>query len=124
MRPRTDVARAALANAGHDTRAPQAWLGVIEALDAANRKSVVVGINGTKEAVDAIKAGKLLASGQADPFMQGCLGGLAALRHLRNQPVPNEMHLKPSVIDSSNYQQFDVPVEARTCPKWGDAEVN
>jgi len=97
-------------------------IGVIEALDAANRKSIVVGINGTKEAVDAIKADKLLASGQADPFMQGCLGALVALRHLRNQPVPNEMFLKPSVIDRSNYQQFDVPVEARTCPtKWDDA---
>ena len=99
-------------------------IGVIEALDAANRKSIVVGINGTKEAVDAIKTGKLLASGQADPFMQGCLGALVALRHLRDQPVPNEIHLKPSVIDGSNYQEFDVPVEARTCPKWGDAEVN
>ena len=85
---------------------------------------IVVGINGTKEAVDAIKTGKLLASGQADPFMQGCLGALVALRHLRDEPVPNEIHLKPSVIDGSNYQEFDVPVEARTCPKWGDAEVN
>ena len=99
-------------------------IGVIEALDAANRKSVVVGINGTKEAVDAIKAGKLLASGQADPFMQGCLGALAALRYLRQQPVPSEMRLKPSVIDQSNYQQFDLPVEARSCPKWDEAAIN
>ena len=99
-------------------------IGAIEALDAANRKSVVVGINGTKEAVEAIKAGKLLASGQADPFMQGCLSALVALRHLRHQPVPDEMYLKPSVIDKSNYQQFDMPVEARTCPKWDDAATN
>jgi len=99
-------------------------IGAIEALDAANRKSVVVGINGTKEAVDAIKADKLLASGQADPFIQGCLGALVALRHLRNQPVPNDIYLKPSVIDKSNYQQFDLPVEARSCPKWDDVATN
>ncbi len=93
-------------------------VGAIEALDAANRKAIVVGINGTKEAVDAVKAGKLLASGQADPFMQGCLATMMAIRHLRHQPIVNEMFLPPSVIDQSNYKDFDMPVEARSCPKW------
>ena len=99
-------------------------IGAIEALEAANRKAVVVGINGTKEAVDAVKAGKLLASGQADPFMQGCLGTIIAIRTLRKQPVPVEMHLKPSVVDASNYKEFDKPVEARACPKWEDMATN
>ncbi len=93
-------------------------IGAIEALEAANRKAIVVGINGTAEAVDAIKAGKLLASGQADPFMQGCLGMTIAIRALRKQAVPAEMFLKPSVIDAGNFKQFDMPVEARSCPKW------
>jgi len=99
-------------------------IGAIEALDAANRKSIVVGINGTKEAVDAVKAGKLLASGQADPFMQGCLATTLAIRHLRKLPVPAEHFLKPSVIDASNYKDFDMPVEARVCPKWDDVATN
>jgi ribose transport system substrate-binding protein len=98
--------------------------GAIEALEAANRKAIVVGINGTKEAVDAVKAGKLLASGQADPFMQGCLATTIAIRHLRKQAVPTEMFLKPSVIDKSNYKEFDMPVEARVCPKWEDLATN
>jgi len=98
--------------------------GAIEALEAANRKAVVVGINGTKEAVDAVKAGKLLASGQADPFMQGCLATTIAIRHLRKQAVPMEMFLKPSVIDKSNYKEFDKPVEARVCPNWEDLATN
>jgi ribose transport system substrate-binding protein len=98
--------------------------GAIEALEAANRKAIVVGINGTKEAVDAVKAGKLLASGQADPFMQGCLATTIAIRHLRKQAVPTEMFLKPSVIDKSNYKEFDKPVEARVCPKWEDLATN
>jgi ribose transport system substrate-binding protein len=95
-------------------------IGVIEALEGANRKAIVVGINGTREAVDAIKAGKLLASGQADPFMQSCIGTTIALRHLRKLPIKQEIILKPSVIDASNYQEFDKPVEARSCPKWDD----
>jgi ribose transport system substrate-binding protein len=99
-------------------------IGAIEALEAAGRKSVVVGINGTKEAVDAVKAGKLLASGQADPFMQGCLATTLAIRHLRKLPVPTEHFLKPSVIDASNYKEFDMPVEARVCPKWEAVATN
>jgi ribose transport system substrate-binding protein len=99
-------------------------IGAIEALDAANRKATVVGINGTKEAVDAIKAGKLLASGQADPFMQGCLATMMAIRHLRNQPIVTEMFLPPSVIDTGNYKDFDMPVEARACPKWETVATN
>ena len=99
-------------------------IGAIEALDAANRKAIVVGINGTKEAVDAVKAGKLLASGQADPFMQGCLATMMAIRHLRHQPIVAEMFLPPSVIDASNYKEFDLPVEARSCPKWEAIATN
>ena len=99
-------------------------IGAIEALEAANRKSVVVGINGTKEAVEAVKSGKLLASGQADPFMQGCLATTLAIRHLRKLPVPTEHFLKPSVIDASNYKEFDMPVEARVCPKWESVATN
>ncbi len=99
-------------------------VGAIEALDAANRKAIVVGINGTKEAVDAVKSGKLLASGQADPFMQGCLATMMAIRHLRHQPIVSEMFLPPSVIDQSNYKDFDMPVEARSCPKWEEVASN
>ena len=66
-------------------------IGAIEALEAANRKAIVVGINGTKEAVDAVKAGKLLASGQADPFMQGCLATTHRDPPPAQQAVPTEM---------------------------------
>jgi ribose transport system substrate-binding protein len=71
-----------------------------------------------------VKAGKLLASGQADPFMQGCLATMMAIRHLRHQPIVAEMFLPPSVIDASNYKEFDMPVEARSCPKWEAVATN
>ena len=93
-------------------------LGAIEALDAAKRKALVVGLNGTKEAVDAIKAGKLLASGDCDGFTHGCLGTMAAVRHLRNLPVPKEFIFSLMVIDSSNYSGMDLPYEQRICPSW------
>jgi ribose transport system substrate-binding protein len=93
-------------------------LGVIEALDAAGRKALVVGLNGTKEAVDAIKAGKLLASGDFSGYLQGCFGTMAAIRHVRNLPVPKEFNFPPLVVDGTNYHDHDVPEADRQCPAW------
>lgn len=96
-------------------------VGALEALDGANRKAAVVGINGSKEAVDLIKSGKLLASGDFNGFIQGCLGTEIAVRHLRKEKTPNEIILKPVVIDKTNYQPYEMPVEQRQCPKLADA---
>ena len=94
--------------------------GAIEAMEGAGRKALVIGINGTKEGVDAVKAGKLLATGDHNPFLQGCLGTMVAIRYLRKQPVPREFIFPPVVIDKSNYQAADMPLTARQCPKWDD----
>ena len=93
-------------------------LGAIEALDAAKRKALVVGLNGTKEAIDSIKEGKLLATGDCDGFMHGCLGTMAAVRHLRNLPVPKVFTFNLMVVDKTNFAGMDVPYEQRMCPKW------
>lgn len=93
-------------------------VGAVEALEGANRQSLVIGIAGSKEAVDAIKAGKLLASGDFNGFLQGCIGTMIALRSLRNEPIVDEIVLAPKVVEKSNYQAYDVPVENRTCPTW------
>jgi len=95
--------------------------GAIEALDGANRKALVVGINGTKEAIDAIKAGKMLATGDYNGFMQGCMSVMTAVRDLRKLPIQKEIVFPATVIDKSNYQQSETPVESRSCPKWEDA---
>lgn len=95
--------------------------GAIEALDGANRKALVVGINGTKEAIDAIKSGKMLATGDYNGFMQGCMAVMTAVRDLRKLPVQKEIVFPATVIDKTNYQQGEVPVESRSCPKWEDA---
>ncbi|MGA2893972.1 MAG: sugar ABC transporter substrate-binding protein [Xanthobacteraceae bacterium] len=91
-------------------------VGAIEALEGANRKALVVGINGSKEAVELIKSGKLLASGDFNGFIQGCIGVEIAVRALRKQPTPKELILKPAVIDTTNFLSYETPVEERTCP--------
>ena len=93
-------------------------LGAVEALAAANRQALVAGLNGTKEGVDAIKAGKLVASGDFSGYLQGCIGTMAAIRRVRNQPVPKEFNFPPHVIDGTNYHDLDVPEAQRECPTW------
>lgn len=95
--------------------------GAIEALDGANRKALIVGVNGTKEAADAIKAGKMLASGDYNGFLQGCVSTMLAIRELRKLPVPREVVFKAGVIDKSNYEAAQVPADKRVCPKWDEA---
>jgi ribose transport system substrate-binding protein len=99
-------------------------VGALEALEGANRKALVVGINGSKEAVELIKAGKLLASGDFNGFIQGCLGAEIAIRSLRKEPTPKEIILKPVVIEKGNFNAYETPVEGRTCPKLGDVATN
>jgi ribose transport system substrate-binding protein len=99
-------------------------VGALEALEGANRKALVVGINGSKEAVELIKTGKLLASGDFNGFIQGCLGTEIAIRNLRKEQTPKEIILKPVVIEKSNTGPYEVPVEQRTCPKLGDMATN
>lgn len=95
-------------------------IGAIEALQGANRKALVSGINGTKEAIDAIKNGTMLATGDYNGFVQGCLGTMTAIRKLRGLPVQQEIVLPATVVDKSNFQALDIPADKRTCPRWED----
>jgi ribose transport system substrate-binding protein len=91
-------------------------IGAIEQLKAANRKALVVGINASKEVLELIKSGDLLGSGDYNGFLQGCLGTEIAIRSLRGQRVPSEINLKAVVVDKSNYQPYETPMERRSCP--------
>jgi ribose transport system substrate-binding protein len=99
-------------------------VGAIDALADANSKALIVGINGTKEAVDAIKAGKLLASGDYNGFGQGCIGTEIAIRYLRHEPVPKRVTLQSVVVEKSNLAAYDVPVDQRSCPAWDQVPQN
>jgi ribose transport system substrate-binding protein len=91
-------------------------IGAIEALKAANKKALVVGINASREVIDFVKSGELLGSGDYNGFMQGCLATQVAVRNLRKQSTPKEISLKAIVMDKSNYQSYETPLEQRPCP--------
>ena len=93
-------------------------IGAMDALTDAGQKALVIGINATKEAVDAIKAGRMLASGDYNGFLQGCIGTMIAVRHLRHEPIVDNVQLPVVVVTKANALQYDTPVQARECPAW------
>jgi ribose transport system substrate-binding protein len=97
---------------------------IVETLDKRSRKAGVVGINGSKEAIELIKADKMLATGEFNGFVIGCLAVEVAARNLRKQPVPKEVVLKPAVYDKANFQQYEARAEMRECPTLEDELKN
>ena len=95
-------------------------LGAIEALKEAGRTSTVIGINGILPAVRLIETGQLLASVDFDMFKIGCIATRAAIRHLKNQSLPEKVILPAQIIDKANYKAWLMPVDQRTCPEWAE----
>ena len=93
-------------------------LGILSALDAAGLRVPVIGVNALPEAIDSIKSGRLLATVDFDAMKIGCIATEAAIRHLRGQAVPEEIILPVQIVDRSNYQPWDRPLEQRECPRW------
>jgi ribose transport system substrate-binding protein len=95
-------------------------LGVLQALNEVNRTAIVIGINGILPAVKQIEAGAILASVDFNMFKIGCVATRAAVRHLKQEPLPEKVILPAEVIDKTNYKAWLVPVEQRSCPEWSD----
>jgi ribose transport system substrate-binding protein len=99
-------------------------IGAMDALGDAGSKALIVGINGTKEAVDAIKAGRMLATGDYNGFVQGCISTEIAIRSLRHEVVPKKVTQPSVVVTKANLGPYDVPVDQRTCPSWDQVPQN
>jgi ribose transport system substrate-binding protein len=95
-------------------------LGALEALKEANRTATVIGINGILPAIKKIESGDLLATVDFNMFKIGCTATLAAVRHIKHEPVPDRLMLPAEIIDRSNYKAWLVPVEQRPCPTWDE----
>jgi ribose transport system substrate-binding protein len=93
-------------------------LGVLDALKAANRTTVVISINGILEGVKEVETGAILATVDFNTFKMACLATQAALRHLRGEKVPDKIILPTEIINKTNYKAWLVPVADRPCPKW------
>ena len=96
-------------------------LGMIAALDAARRESVIVGVNAIPEAITAIKRGKLLATADFNAMKISALATEAAIRHLRGEVLPSEIILPAEIVDRANYAEWDKPFEERALMTWEDA---
>ena len=95
-------------------------LGIIAVMEAAGLSVPVIGVNALPEAIMSIKAGKLLATVDLDALKIACIATEAAIRHLRGETVPAEIILPVQVVDRTNYQPWDRPLEERECPRWND----
>jgi ribose transport system substrate-binding protein len=93
-------------------------LGALDALEAAGRAAIVVGINGTIEAAKEIGRGRLLATLDYDGFKMGAVAAMAAVRHLSGRTLPREILLPTQVIHSGNYTAWLIPIEHRPLPDW------
>jgi len=96
-------------------------LAAIEALDAAGRRSTVVGVNAVPDAIASIRQGKLLATIDFDAMQIAAVATEAAVRHLRGEKVPEEIILPVSVVDRTNYREWDKPFAERALVRWEDA---
>jgi ribose transport system substrate-binding protein len=95
-------------------------LGALAALKEASRTATVIGINGILPAIKKIESGDLLATVDFNTFKIGCTATMAAVRHLKHEPVPDKLMLPAEIIDRSNYKDWLVPVEQRPCPTWNE----
>lgn len=93
-------------------------MGALEAFEAAGRSVPMASINGTPDAIAAVRAGRLVASASFNTHRFGCLAVEMALRHLRGERVPSRIDLAPDIIDATNAAQWDRPYEERQCPDW------
>jgi ribose transport system substrate-binding protein len=98
-------------------------MGALEAFDQAGRAPVPMGsINGTPDAIAAVRTGRLVATASFNTHRFGCLAVEMTLRHLRGERVPPRIVLPADIIDAGNAAAWDVPYAQRTCPDW-DAVV-
>ena len=88
-------------------------VGVLDALDAAGRRATVVGVNAIPQAIDAIGAGRMLATADFNAMQMAYLAAECAVRHLRGEVVPERIELPVQIVDARNCEQWNLPYEAR-----------
>jgi ribose transport system substrate-binding protein len=80
--------------------------GAITALERSGQKALVIGVNATPEAIDAIKAGTLLATADFNAATIASVAAETAVKFLRGESVPHEIMLPAEIVDASNCEAF------------------
>ena len=93
-------------------------LGVLDALDTAGRRALVAGINAVPEAIEAIKAGRMIATADFNAMDMASIATECAILFLQGEPAPGEIMLPAQVVHRGNYAAWDKPFEERALPDW------
>jgi ribose transport system substrate-binding protein len=88
-------------------------IGVLDALDAAGKTAAVVGVNAIPQAVEAIAAGRMLATADFNAMQMAYLAAECAARHLRGETVPAAVELPVQIVDRGNCALWNLPYEQR-----------
>ena len=88
-------------------------IGVLDALDDTRQQAVVVGVNAIPQAIDAIAAGRMLATADFNAMQMACLATECAVRHLRGEATPPRIELPVQIVHQGNCTQWDLPYEQR-----------
>ncbi|MDM7943970.1 MAG: sugar ABC transporter substrate-binding protein [Hydrogenophaga sp.] len=88
-------------------------VGVLDALDAAGRTAAVVGVNAIPQAIEAIAAGRMLATADFNAMQMAYLAAECAVRHLRGEAVPAHVELPVQIVDAGNCRQWNLPYAQR-----------
>jgi len=101
------VARYPDINAAFPINDPSA-LGAISALDAAGRLGDVrvVSVDGSAEAIEAVKAGKLLSTSAQFPKEIGTTAAEALYKHLAGEEVDSDIKVRVELITAENADEF------------------
>lgn len=94
--------------ANNDTMA----MGVLEAVRGAGKLGsvLVVGCDGTSEALNSVKAGELSATVNNYPFYMSQIGLEMVLRQLSGQDIPKVIYSPQAVVDRDNIDKSDAEV--------------
>lgn len=94
-------------NAAFPINDPSA-LGVVSAVESTTPPAdvLIVTVDGSKQGVDAIKAGKVLSSSAQFPRQIGRLAAQAAYDHLEGKPVEKEIKVPVELVTQENADAF------------------
>jgi ribose transport system substrate-binding protein len=88
-------------------------IGALAALEVAGRKAAVVGVNAIPEAINLIRDGRMVATADFNAMLLCHLATECAIRHLRGEAVPSDVELSATIVDGTNYKNWDFPYSER-----------
>jgi len=83
-------------------------MGAVEAVDQAGLtgKIIIAGLDANRDALEAIKEGKMTLTCDKRGFEQGYVGVETAVKVLNNEPIDDRIVVDTTIVDESNVDEF------------------